>query len=246
LNTSPGEINKANVPLPAGYERCIELTKGFDRAIPESENSSNSKLSTTTNSWLLMAFFIVFMMYTNQPEQYLSALYYFFIPLLAVDLTGYMFYKGILLQRKSFVDLLYSIYYKVDPMIDPYRAENEKVLATLLTRKPGALFTRPSKPSGLIVFTTHRCFHFITSSDTSIERALKMPSLIGIEVCDYAYAPDFLPLDLSRNLSGKWIAKKFSIRTNISSDPETWELMPIDSINYNLLEAILTKRDRIG
>jgi hypothetical protein len=140
--------------------------------------------------------------------------------------------------------LLNSVYYQIDTLIDPYRVENEKVLLVLLTRKPGFLISS-WKPSGLLVFTTHRCFHLTTSTDSNIVNVTKMPSLIGIELCDYSYYPDFLPVAIRNTLTGNWLAKRFSIRTNISSEAEIWQLMPIDSNNFNLLDAILARRDRI-
>jgi hypothetical protein len=244
MNEKPVGGKQESVPLPAGYTRCIELTRGFDRAAPEPVNSTNGHLLAMTNFWLFQGAFY-FLIFQGDPSvQHSDAFFYSFLIFFSLAIVFSMLYAGPLFLRRWLMGLLNSVYYRIDPIIDPYRAENEKVLLALLTRKPGFLISS-WRPSGLLVFTTHRCFHLRTSTITSIVNATKKPFLIDIEVCDYSYYPDFLSLDIPNTLTGNWLAKRFSIRTNISSEAEIWQLMPIDSNNFNLLDAILARRDRI-
>jgi len=248
LNTKPIDREKESVPLPPGYGLCIELTRGFERAAPECYGSTPEW--AISKAWPLTALVSLVGLTLAVASGWLYSDAHEDLSLLGLTLIilvpgsfGLGLYLRIVRYHRRMTSLLNSIYYRADNLIDPYRTDGERVLLTLFTELPGLFGTRSLIPSGLLVFTTHRCFFFTTSVGYNIVSAVSRPAVCGIEVCDYSYAPDFLHLGETRRLTVPLVSRKFRMKTHISPEPETWEVMPIDGNNFNLLDAILERRD---
>jgi len=229
------------VPMPDGYRRCMEISKGFTRAGIEAGGEIRTTLIHFWLAALIISFaFIIFQILKVLDSEVFewSTAFAFFVLFLV-----HMYFNTYHSWPQTFLNW---IYYKIDVHLQPYLVDGENILVTLYIA-PGKVmrFEGNKRVRGLFILTTHRCFLITTSAQGSLEKEIFRTNMVVIDVIDYSSAASLLPpADLSI-FKGGFYAKRLSVKPVGSGDFEEWDIMPTDSNNFLLLEAILARRDRI-
>ncbi|MCX6644828.1 MAG: hypothetical protein NTY09_00500 [bacterium] len=243
MDTDNREILKeTDAGLTDAHRRCIELTKGFERACREPVSKAMKE------HFVILIFLIMYIGVLFEPSPTLRGSWIFLI--FALIWYGFILWG---LAPISTISGLFNdfnkIYYQISSLLEPNIFESEKVLLTLMVTKesPLGLRKKSSMTGGILVLTTHRGF-LITVSNTNfgqLFKLLKYPTVLLVEMFNYSSPVNFLKTYDSRNILDRWICKRYMIKTDNSDKPETWHVMPPDGNNYALLEAILEKRDKV-
>ena len=239
------------VPMPDGYKRCMELSKGFTRAGMEAGSVARWRLlNYVINSivFVVIPLMLFFLTTENSDDSFaLNFGHIYLFTILFVFLAVMLVSMRILASREYLMGVLNNLYYKINGILGPYLVDGETILATLAVadRKLPVDWTRRIQ-LGLFVLTTHRLFLLTTDAPVKdFEKAIQRKDFVTTDVVDYSSAANLLPPVDVNFTQGSFYAKQVSVKPHESDDYQKWRIMPTDSNNFRLLEAILEHRDRI-
>ncbi len=246
MDTENQNQSSRNSPqLPEGFERCIELTKGYDRASPEQSLIFMLHFLRILLIFIWFGWIIVITFTAGDFEQDLFSVFTVFL-IIIVQLI--LLYFWLLSENIELTSIqINKLYYRIPLILEKYMADDEKVLVSVLVSNQSP-FARLHKPMscGFLVLTSHRGFILTTISTLLIlDKMLLKPNSTVIETFDFSYPPAFLRTYDLKNPFSRLISKRYSIIPDSTDEPEIWFVMPTESNNYRLLDAILEKRDRI-
>jgi hypothetical protein len=223
---------------PDAFRRCVELTKGFDRACPEPVIKT-----TLDQGWIFVAI-LFFLLLLFGPSFGDADLPIFFVPALIIELLIIVYFIHI-----RTVVMLFKDFNKITSLLEPTMFESEKVLLTLMITKesPFGIRLKSVMTGGVLVLTTHRGFllTIINIRLGSLCKLTQKPYVYLLETFEYSSPIHLLETYDPRNIIDKIYCKRFAIKTDKSDISETWYVLPCEGNNYSLFEAIIQKRDRI-
>jgi hypothetical protein len=234
-NETDGVLSDAN-------KRCIELTKGFDRACREPVSKT-----IVEHYWILL-FLIFFVMVFSEPKSLGREFWIICLFIFAFEILPFWQISQVITISRLFQNLN-KIHYQMSSFLESLILKSEKLLLILFVTKesPFSFRLKSGVTGGVLVLTTHRGF-LITASNIYLRRfdnLLNKPSVLLTELFDYSSPIGLLQTYDPKNIFDRTICKRYAIKTANSDKPETWYVMPTEGNNYALLEAILEKRDRI-
>ena len=245
------EKNSSESPYPFGPERCVELTKGLERAAPESGSIVMARMFfwfIYIVPFLFIVLLIAFIAIPQFDNSDLSSPLSFFTIMVTY---AFLLYGATWAIRHLTGGILNKLYYKSESLVNETASEGEKILASFLIKKPPFSYytlhnDRSDHLNHLCVITTHRAVIIEVQCRLSgLASSFTDNKMKLLQTFDYSSPIDFYPVSQSTGFVGKYISARFGILAQGADKAEIWDFMPIDGNAWNLLEEILRRKSKI-